>query len=773
MNARAARFQALSASVKNVPTAPDFDAIETRTLFWSLWQGRWRIGGLAFGVGALVWIAMLQVTPTYTVYSKLMLDTRKVQIVGRDEVVADVAPSEQIVNSEIGVLQSNLVTDRMLAGLTPAQRDQLDPALKPKSLTSRVKGFVRWLISGTPAPQETAQTDIARETRLIDAVRSIRTAYAQPNSYVMVVRVDSDDPALARDVANGLSDAYIALQLENRRSGVVRATTWLEDQLGDLRRQVEDSESAVARFRAESLIADGGTLENVSQQLGDLNAQLASVRTARVEAESRLSQLNDMRATHDIAAAVIDTPAMQDLAAQQLKLRQDDAVWARTYDAKQARRVEIQTKLAEVATAMRGELENAIAVGRSEVELARNREAGIEGGIRALESKVMNMTANQLGLRQLNREAEATQQTYESFLSRIAETRSQKELQQADSVLVERALLPQVPSAPRPTLLATLAMSVTAALVAAWILFKEMAPTTFRSARELGAATGLPVLTALPDEGWPDIRDMLADLRTHPHSVYAERIRQLRTVMTLRRPAVGRGQSVLILGAAPGEGKTTTALALTQMAVLSGRSAIIVDCDLRCPRVLGALGGRQHLTHDFADYIAYKCDLPEAICRPSGYGFDVLAARAPLRTGADALSSTWLGQVLRELERTYDLVIVDAPALLAVPDALIVAQEVETNFFLVSCDQTPRDAVQRSLATLGEMGIGVHGLILNKIGLRGSADSMTGGYGYDYWLTKSWRAVPSRRNWPGLPSGSARGNHPLLAGWNAWRRKGA
>lgn len=780
MNARSARFQALATRAKSVPVGNDFDAIETRSLFRALWQGRWRVGGLAIGMGALVWVAMLQITPTFTVYSKLMLDTRKVQVVGSTDVVADAAPSEQIVNSEIGVLQSNMVTEKMLASLTPAQRDQLDPALQPKSLYARVKGGIKGLFSD-PA---TATDDIdARAARLIDAVRGLRSAYAQPDSFVMVIRVDSTDPTLARDIANGLADAYIDLQLENRRSGVVRATDWLQEQIVTLRAQVEQSENAVAKFRAESLIADGGTLENVTQQLGDLNAQLASIRTARVEAEARLAQLTDMITAQDItaAAAVIDTPAMQELAAQQLKLRQDDAVWARTYDATQSRRVEIQTKLDEVQTAMRGELENAIAVGRSDVSLARNREAGIQDGIRALEVKVMDMTANQIGLRQLNREADAARQTYESFLSRIAETRAQKELQQADSVLVERALLPQTPSAPRPTLLATLAMTVTAALVAAWILFREMAPTTYRSSRELGAATGLPVLTTLPAETWADLRAMLADLRQNPNSMFADRIRHLRTAMTLRRPIVGRGQSVLLLGASAGDGKTTTALALTQLAMMSGRSVIIVDCDLRHPRIMAALAGRTRPAHDFADFIEYRCDLPEAIFRPDGCTFDVLGARNPLHSGGDALSSTWLGQVLRELERCYDLVIVDAPALLAVPDALIVAQEVETNFFVVSCDQTPRDAVQRGLATLAEMGIEVHGLILNNVGPRKSADPLTGGIDYDDWLTRARRAFPviwPKRNWPTRnriesASGSARGNHPLLAGWHAWWGKGA
>lgn len=771
MNARAARFQALASGAKSGTTSQDFDAVETRSLARALWQGRWKIGGLALGMGLLVWLLMQQVTPTYTVYAKLMLDTRKAEV-NASTVLAEVAPSEEVVNSEIGVLQSNLVIEKMLSGLTQAQRDALDPDLRTPSMTRRIKGFVKGLIS---APPPVVQDETAHQARLVEAVRDIRSAYAQPQSYVMVVRVDLPDPALARDVANGLADAYIALQIENRRATVVRATTWLQDQLVDLQAKVESSERAVAEFQAQSLISEGGTLENVSKQLSDLNTQLAASRSARVEALSRLDQLNAALVAEDVdaAASVVATPAMADLAAQRLKLRQDDAVWARTYDTTQARRVEIATKLEEIRVSMLGELQSAIAAGRSQVALAQSRELGLSDSIHALEAQVMDMTGNQIGLRQLTREADAARQTYESFLARINETRAQTELQQPDAVIVERATRPESPSAPRPTLLSVLAVTVTAALATAWVLFKEMAPVSYRSARELTQGTGMSVLTSLPDEGWTETRAMISDLKANPHSTYAERIRQIRTALTLRRLTPGRGHSMQIMGAAPGEGKTTTALALTHMIALSGRTVIIVDCDLRRPTVLRALGGRRNRARDFADFIEYKCDLPEAIYRPAGYGFDVLGLQEPLRSGADALSVTWLAQVLRELERAYDFVIVDAPALLAVPDALIVAQEVQTNLFLVSADHTTRDMVGRGLTTLSEMGIEIRGLILNKVDPRRSSDPFEGGYGYDYWFPKAGRAVPSKRNWLGYSPRSAGGDHSLLAGWHARWREGA
>ncbi|WP_102110345.1 GumC family protein [Oceaniglobus roseus] len=774
MNASSAQGHPDAARSPGSRRLTDLDAVDARALMAALWRGRWRILGLSFAAGLLVWLAMMQVTPTYSVTSKLMLDTRKAQIVGSNEVVADIVPSEQVVNSEIAVLRSNIVIEKMLDAMTPDQLALLDPDLKPESLKSRVKGFVKGLFVSPPPPLSPEAEAQAHRIRMVDAVRQMRNVYAESDSFVMAIRVDSSSPELARDVANGLADAYIGLQLDNRRAAVSRATTWLEARLAELKGQVEEAERAVARFEAKSLIDDGGTLQSVTDQLADLNKELAKIRAERVAAESRLDQLTALLRDQGVEAAaqVLETPTMKELSAQLLELRQNDAVWARSYGESNPRRVRNRQQMDEILSAMRVELDNAVAAQRSALVLARGQEKGVEDSISTLEGKVMSMTDNQLDLRQLNREADASRQTYESFLVRIAEARAQRELQQPDSVLVERAILPEAPSAPRPMLLATLAMTVTAAFAASWVLFGEMTPNTFRTSQELSNATGLSVLTSLPKGNWPDTGDMLADLRNNPYSFYAERVRQLRTALSLRRDTTGRGQSVMILASAPGEGKTTTALALAQMAVLSGRSAIVVDCDLRRPKVLASLGSKAPLMHDFADFIEDECDLPDAICAPAGYDFDVLAAQRPRRAAADALAVSWLGPVLRELERAYDFVIVDAPALLAVPDALIAAQEVNTRFFLVSHDHTPRSAVQRSLSTLGEMGVEVRGLILNKVDARTSTDTVEGKYGYEYWVKDSWSELPGRPGWIGVSSRSEGGDHPLLAGRDAGRREG-
>ncbi len=744
MNTRIAPFQTLSLragalsrrGVGAVPE-PDGDAVDIRALMRTFWQNRWRVLAAMALAGLVTLIAVSLMTPTYRAYSKVMLDPRKAQIITNAEVVSDLNPSEQVVNGEIAVLRSNILMQRVIEAVDPSVLEKIDPALQPESLMSRAKGWLG-LLRGTVggAGGDGAETAVLtpeqqRIERLVSAIRARVKIYTEPSSYVMVIRVESRYPVVAMALANTIANSYISQQIENRRAAVGRATGWLEDRLRTLRAQVEAAEAAVAEFQAKSLIANGGTLDTASQQLADLNRQLIDARAARVEAEARLEQLRSVVEQQGLEAAaqIVDTPALAALRAQALDLRQKDAVWARSFDEGQDRRVEIRKKLDEITAAMTAQVGNVQAMRRSDLEIARIRENGLTQSISDMENRVVQISQSRLGLRQLEREAAAARVNYESLLTRITEARTQRQLQQSDVKLIERAALPVKPSAPKTRLLTVLGVVVGGTLMVLWVFFSEMTAVTFRSAGEVEAETGLPVLVSLPKEKWRDTRSALADIRRDPYGRYAERIRQLRTTLLMRKSTTGGGQSVMVMSSAPGEGKTTATLALAEMAALAGKAAIVVDCDLRRPRVQQAVD--LQMTRDFADFIEGNSELPDIIYTSVGNGFDVIGARAPRQSAADQLSIQWLEPFLGELTRVYDLVIIDAPAMLAVSDAMIVAEAVDTRLYLVAGSETPRAAVKAGLARLSEMNLGVMGVILNKVDARTGPDPYAEGYSYD------------------------------------------
>lgn len=733
MNSRIAPFEALS--LRTGPLAPlaDADSVDVRALMRTFWKARWRILVAMMAAGIVVLALVSLITPTYNAYSKIMLDTRKAQIITNNELISDLDPTEQVVNGELAVLRSNLMMEEVIAALDPATLDLIDPALQPKSLTSRIKGTIKGVLSfgSAPPPPVSAETAAAQRTeRLVNALRKRLSIYNEPSSYVMVIKAESQHPAVAMTLANALATSYIAVQLDTRRDVVGQATEWLEDRLSTLRAEVEAAEAAVSDFQAQSLIMDGGTLDNASQQLANLNGQLIDARGARVEAEARLAQLQTVIDTQgmEAGAQIVDTPAIQSLRVQALDLRQKDAVWARTYDENQERRVEIRRELADIAAAMQIEVGNVLAIRQAELDIARIREDSLTQSISGLEGRVMQISQNRLGLRQLEREAAAARITYESLLTRITEARTQRQLQQPDVKMVERAVMPKSPSAPKTKMLAFLGAVIGGTLMVGWVFFNEMTAVTFRTQRELEAETGLPVLSALPLDRWRDTRAALAEIRRDPYGRYAERVRQLRTALLMRNARSER-QSVMVLSSAPGEGKTTAALALAQMAALAGKSTVVVDCDLRRPRVQQALD--LQMSQDFADFIEGTASLPDVIYTSVENGFDVIAARTARQAAADELSTVWLRPLIAELSRVYDFVVVDAPAMLAVSDAMIVAEVVDTRVYLVASNATPRLAVRDGIARLSEMGLSVAGMVLNKVDVRNGPDPYAEGYGYD------------------------------------------
>ena len=210
MNSRIAPFEALAQRALPVARMPDADAIDVRGLLRTFWKARLRIAGVAFACGLLVFLLISLITPTFTAYSKVMLDPRKAQIITSNQLLSDLDASEPVVNGELAVLRSNLLLEKVIAASDPAFLDRIDPALKPKSMMSRVKSGVKWAVTfgGTADAPVDAETAAAqRIERLVGTMRGMLTVYNEPSSYVMVIKAQSAEPVVAQRLANAVAEA--------------------------------------------------------------------------------------------------------------------------------------------------------------------------------------------------------------------------------------------------------------------------------------------------------------------------------------------------------------------------------------------------------------------------------------------------------------------------------------------------------------------------------------------------------------------------------------
>jgi len=205
-----------------------------------------------------------------------------------------------------------------------------------------------------------------------------------------------------------------------------------------------------------------------------------------------------------------------------------------------------------------------------------------------------------------------------------------------------------------------------------------------------------------------------------PDSYVAEQFRALRgriDALSAQHPI----RSVVVTSAFPGEGKTTAAVNLAAVTALSlGRRVLLVDCDLRKPKVHQALGLRPEA--GLAEVLSGQSDLDDAIVKVDGVNLEVLAVRGRPPNPSELLGSDRMRELMEELSSRYDRIIVDSPAALGLPDAKCVSELCDGMVMVVRADETAQQDVQTVLEVLDRRR--VLGLLLN------GAKVSQGRYGY-------------------------------------------
>lgn len=678
------------------------DLVDMGGILRLVWRRKWIVIGAALAAFALALVAASQMTPMYTATAQVMLDTRQQRVTTTEEVVSEIELSDAAVLSEVAIIRSNLLLERVVRALGLAEIPEFSSELVAPPL------WRRWL--GAEAPAEPPSL-----ARIVLEMKERLDARQEGISYVISISFTAKEAALAARIANAISQAYIEGQLEERSQATRRATAWLDERVSALKSQVQAAEAAVEAYKAENLALEGGGVEAMQQQLIELSSRLAAARADRLGAEARARRVQELVARDGLAAAadVAASALIGTLRERRAELQQEAANLATRYGPAHEAVVHVRAQHESVEAALASEVEKYVEGLRNEAEIAAIREQSLAESVRGLEGRIIEISQSSIQLRQLEREAEALRLVYESLLARVKETRTQEAIAQADARIVSRADLPEGPSSPRTKLLAGFGGVMGAALGLAIVFLLEIIANTFRSSAELESSLRLPVLASIPLAAWRQPARLLQDLEANPFSPYAERIRQLRTALMFAR-ADRPPKTVMITSSTKGEGKTTTALALAHMSARMGKAAIIVDCDLRRPFLHQAFAwdvGRG----DLVSVLQGQTPLEEAIYRDEGHGFDILPTAHPMANAADALSSDRFARLLAELAGRYDLVLIDTPPILAVSDACVIGRHVDSAVYLVRWNHTEVAAVKRGIATLADLDTPISGIAFTMV----------------------------------------------------------
>jgi len=252
---------------------------------------------------------------------------------------------------------------------------------------------------------------------------------------------------------------------------------------------------------------------------------------------------------------------------------------------------------------------------------------------------------------------------------------------------------------------------------------------------ELEAATDLPVLGAVPDfrRGRYRIRNAtqhFVPLRDDPEGPCAEAYRSLRANLKFALSADGDVHSIAATSCTPGEGKSSSNVALAMAFARSGRRVVLIDCDMRRPTVHLYLG--LDLGPGMSDVLEGRVGWQQALRSSVNERLDVITAGPHPRSPSDLLDSPQFTALLAELEGAYDLVVCDVPPAMAVSDMETCAAHIDALLLVVRSDKASARLVEQATRRLKQTGANLIGAVLNGVGTSLANGKYGNGYGYGY-----------------------------------------
>lgn len=713
----------------------------------------WRRRGLVLFIIALAvtigFVTLNQITPLYTATAKVMLVSPGQNITDMKQVVRSMRFNRYTMRGEIEVIRSRKLIDKLIERHNLAESAYFNPALRkhqPLFDVSAWIGQLKGLILGSPevtTDDELALDSDSAEKRkrnaLIDRVIGSLNVRSGTLSPVVEISFTTNNPRYSARLANALADLYVYNQLETKFEATRRATVWLNERLEDIKTQVRDSERAVQEYRSKHGLIAGKKLALTEENLSDLNSRYLIAQSERAEIQARYRQVQKVLKKGrgvETTADVLKSPVVQSLLDREASINRDIAELSNTYGERHPKMIDARSKLKDLERKLRNEVKKIASALKSELTVIQTREASLKRSLQQAKQKAATEGTASVALRELQREADANRLIYENFLSRFKETSQQESIQQADARVISGAAPPNAPSSPNKKAYLLAALGAGLLIGVMLVLFLEAIDTGLKSADEIENLTGLPVLTMVPmasrklrGEGLPNL------VLDNPQSSIAESIRNLHTSLRLASPD-DPVKRVAFTSALAAEGKSTTCLWLAKVAASQGRRVVIVDCDLRRPKVKELTGAEAK--HDMTEVIAGDVSVDEAIWTDEQSGVDVLVGKAVHGSALEILASDSFKHMVDELSTRYDLVLLDAPPVLAVSDVRVVARLVQTTVYLLQWNRTDAQTALSALKQLNSSDAKLLGIVVSKVNTRKHARYGYGDYGHYYGKTAGY-----------------------------------
>src|SRR6266404_240596 len=563
-----------------------------------------------------------------------------------------------------------------------------------------------------------------------------------PNTRLMDVSFESTDPQLAARVVNAHIATYMDQNLQSRYDATTHASTWLADQLGELKIKVQKAEDARIAYERQNQIWTLDDKQNITtQRLGDVNKELTEAQSERMKKESlyQFAKAGNL----DAVPQVQSNSALVDLLKKRTETSAQYADALSQYGPNFPKVQRLQAQLKEADDSIEREKKKILDVLESDYQEVRQREVLLTQRLDQQKAEANLMAEKLVEYNILKREAEADKSLYDGLMTKLKETAISQGLRSSNIRVVDPAMIPSTPARPAKTRNMVLGFLVGLVGGIGLALLREYLDNTVKTPDDIETLARLPSLAVVPQftgsNGHAKKRGLLPGPAANgygnrielvaqhlPKSQMSESFRALRTSILLSL-ADHPPQVILVTSALPREGKTTAAANLAVTLAQLGDSTVIVDADLRKPGIgrLLNLGGGKYA--GLSSYLAGVSSL-DLVCVPHPTIPNLVAIpTGPIPPNpADLLSSHTLADGIAELRTKFKFIVIDSPPVMAATDAVILSVQADGVLLVVRSGETPKAAFTRTRDLLNSVKCRILGVVLNAV------DSSAPDYYYSY-----------------------------------------
>ena len=564
-----------------------------------------------------------------------------------------------------------------------------------------------------------------------------------PNSRLMDVSFEATSPELAAQIVNAHIKNFIDQNRRSHYDATTAATSWLTDQLDELRIRMKNSEDARLDYERKNQIWELDDKQNITtQRLSEVNRQLIESQSERMKKQSlfEFAKAGDA----DVVPQIRESATVQELIRKRSDLSAQYSDALVQYGPNFPKVLRLQAQLKELDQNLEREKKSVVARLESDYHEAQQREELLSRTLDQQKVEANLMSERMVQYNVLKRDAEADKALYDGLLTKLKEAGISSALQSSNIRVVDPAMIPSYPSRPAKARNVALAFLVGLVGGVGLALLREYMDNTVKTPDDIETLARLPSLAVVPafsdsnngdgtrgkflsgvtGNGHDKHVELVA--QHFPKSQMSEAFRALRTALLLSQ-AGHPPQVILVTSALPREGKTTAAANLAVTLAQLGDRTLLIDADLRKPGIGRLLNLGSGKFAGLSSYLAGVSSLDlVTIQHPAIPNLSAIPTGPLPPNPADLLSSHKLADAIVELRSKFKFIVIDSPPVMAATDAVILSVQADGVLLVVRSGETPKEAFTRTRDLLISVKCHLLGVVLNAV------DSSAPDYYYSY-----------------------------------------